>query len=191
MIRFSAGNVIEAAWIIWTVWWLVAATRQNAVKKREPGGEWLLRWIVLIVAMALFFRPGSYLGVLNERFIPYNTLVRDAGAALTCAGLAFSIWARQHIGRYWSGTVSLRVDHQLIRTGPYSRIRHPIYTGILLALVGTVLADGHYRVIVAFAFVLAGLTWKAWSEENLLSHEFGPAFEEHKRHTGFFLPRLS
>jgi protein-S-isoprenylcysteine O-methyltransferase Ste14 len=191
MMELNAGNVIEAAWIIWIVWWLVAATRLNAMKKREPASEWLLRWILMVVAFELLFRSGAYLGDLNNRFVPRNTLVRDAGAVLTCAGLAFSIWARQHIGRYWSSTVSLRADHQLIRTGPYSRIRHPIYTGILLALAGTVLADGHYRAIVAFVIILAGFIWKARQEENLLTREFGPAFEEHKRLTGFFLPRLS
>jgi len=105
--------------------------------------------------------------------------------------LAFSIWARQHIGRYWSSSVSIRADHQLIRTGPYARIRHPIYTGILVAVAGTILADGHYAGLAALAIVIAGLSWKASREENLLRREFGPAFEEHKRLTGFFLPRLS
>ena len=191
MVELNAGNVIEGAWFIWIVWWLVSATRLNRMKQREPAGEWLLRFVLMFAAFWLLFRSGAYLGDLNSRFVPHNTLVRDAGAALTCLGLAFSIWARQHIGRYWSSTVSLRADHQLIRTGPYSRIRHPIYTGILLALTGTVLADGHYRAIVAFVIILAGLIWKARQEENLLTREFGPAFEEHKRLTGFFLPRFS
>ena len=180
MVELNAGTVIEAAWFVWVVWWLVSATRLNRMKQREPAGEWLLRFVVTFAAFWLLFRSGAYLGDLNNRFVP-----------LTCVGLAFSIWARQHIGRYWSSTVSLRADHQLIRTGPYSRIRHPIYTGILFALAGTVLADGHYRAIVAFVIILAGLIWKARREENLLTREFGPAFEEHKRLTGFFLPRLS
>jgi protein-S-isoprenylcysteine O-methyltransferase Ste14 len=191
MFDFTAGNVIRTAWIVWIVWWVVAATRLNPMKQREPAREWVLRWVLMIVAFELLFRRGPELPTLNRRFIPHDQLIVQIGAAITCIGLAFSIWARQHIGRYWSGSVSIRADHQLIRTGPYSRIRHPIYTGILLALAGTVLADGHFRAIVAFLIILGGLSWKARQEEALLTREFGPAFEEHKRLTGFFLPRLS
>ncbi|HTU32222.1 MAG TPA: isoprenylcysteine carboxylmethyltransferase family protein [Candidatus Acidoferrum sp.] len=187
----SPGHIIRTAWIIWAVWWVVAATRTNRVKQREPVHEWVLRWVLMIAAFELLFYRGSYLGILNRRFVPDSQAVRELGAVITCIGLAFSIWARQHIGRYWSGSVSIRTDHRLIRTGPYSRIRHPIYTGILFGLAGTLLADGHYAAIVAFLIVLAGLSWKALREENLLKGEFGPAFEEHKRMTGFFLPRLS
>lgn len=191
MFELNAGNIIRAAWIVWAVWWIVAATRTNRMKQREPAREWLLRLAVVAAALELLFQRGPYLGLLNRRFVPHSPAIRDVGAALTCIGLGFSIWARQHIGRYWSGSVSIRADHQLIRTGPYSRIRHPIYTGILVGLAGTLLADGHYSAIVAFLIVLGGLSWKALQEENLLRREFGPAFEEHRRLTGFFLPRLS
>jgi protein-S-isoprenylcysteine O-methyltransferase Ste14 len=191
MFHVDAGNIIRDAWIIWAVWWVVAATQTNRVKQREPVHEWVLRWALMIAAFELLFHSGSGLGILNRRFVPRSHAVVEVGAALTCIGLAFSIWARQHIGRYWSGSVSIRADHQLIRTGPYSRIRHPIYTGILAGLAGTLLADGHYAAILAFLIVLGGLSWKALREENLLRGEFGPAFEEHKRLTGFFLPRLS
>ena len=191
MFDWNPGNIIRTAWVVWIIWWLVAATRVNRMKRREPVHEWVLRWILMIAAFELLFQPGSYLGILNHRFAPHSQRILELGAAITCIGLAFSIWARQHIGRYWSGSVSIRADHQLIRTGPYSRIRHPIYTGILVGLAGTLLADGHYAAILAFLIVLGGLSWKALREENLLKSEFGPAFEEHKRMTGFFLPRLS
>jgi protein-S-isoprenylcysteine O-methyltransferase Ste14 len=105
--------------------------------------------------------------------------------------VAFAIWARHHIGRFWSASVALKTGHELIRSGPYRRIRHPIYTGILLALAGTTLAVGRYRGIVAFAIILASLIRKSKQEEALLAGQFGPAFEEHRRQTGFFLPRLS
>ncbi len=191
MTDFAAGNIIRDAWIIWVVWWVVAAFGVNRMKQREPLLDLVLRWGVMILAFELLFRSNARLGFLNGRFAPHTAAVADAGAAITCLGLAFSIWARQHIGRYWSSSVSIRADHQLIRTGPYARIRHPIYTGILVAVAGTVLADGHYAGLAALAIVIAGLSWKALREENLLRREFGPAFEEHKRLTGFFLPRLT
>jgi protein-S-isoprenylcysteine O-methyltransferase Ste14 len=85
--------------------------------------------------------------------------------------------------------VTIRKDHELIRTGPYARIRHPIYTGLLLAVAGTTIAIGEYRAILAFVLIAIGFTVKARREESLLSTEFGPSFEEHRRQTGFFLPR--
>jgi protein-S-isoprenylcysteine O-methyltransferase Ste14 len=186
----TAGDVMADAWIVFGVYWLAAATRTNRAKKREPAGEWLLRFAVMGIAFILLYKSDANWGSLNNRFVPYVAWVRGLGAALAWAGIGFAIWARNHIGRYWSGSVSLRADHQLIRTGPYSRMRHPIYTGILVALLGTVLVIGRYRALVAFAMILAGFIWKSKREEKLLAGEFGPAFEEHKRLTGFFLPRL-
>jgi len=111
------------------------------------------------------------------------------GALATAAGVAFAIWARRHIGRNWSGQITIRQEHELIRTGPYARIRHPSYTGLLLALAGTAIAIGEYRAIVAFAVIAIGFVVKAKREESLLTKEFGQAFDEHRQQTGFFLPR--
>jgi len=192
MTGFDVGNVIDAAWIAFGLYWLAAALRLNRMKKREPSHERLLRFVLMATAFLLLYRDsGPNFGPLNRRFIPYASWIETVGAALTCLGVAFAIWARSHIGRYWSSTVSIRADHQLIRTGPYAHIRHPIYTGILLALGGTVVVIGRYRAIVALAILLIAFTWKARREEALLSTEFGPAFDEHKRLTGFFLPRIS
>ena len=85
----------------------------------------------------------------------------------------------------------IQSGHELIRTGPYARLRHPIYTGMLLALVGTALEIGKYRALAALGIFLIGFARKAKKEEELLAERFGTAFEEHKRLTGFFLPRVS
>jgi protein-S-isoprenylcysteine O-methyltransferase Ste14 len=191
MIDFGAGNMVDAAWIIFAAYWLISAFQVKRRMKREPAGEQLARFLVLAAAFALLYSGDPRLGFLNDRFLPYRDWIRALGAGLTVAGVAFAIWARYHIGQYWSGSVSLKADHKLIRTGPYSHIRHPIYTGILLALAGTTLVIGRYRALVALAIWLAGFIWKARREEALLANEFGPAFEEHKRVTGFFLPRFS
>lgn len=188
MIEFSAGDVADAAWLVFGVYWLVSALRVKRKGKREPIGPQLLRFLFLGAAFALLYSGDPRLGVLNNRFLPHREWIRALGAALTVAGVAFAIWARYHIGQYWSGAVALKVGHQLIRTGPYARIRHPIYTGILLALTGTTLLIGQYRAVLALAIWVIGLTWKASREEALLAGEFGPAFEEQKRLTGFYLP---
>ena len=111
------------------------------------------------------------------------------GALLTVAGVAFAIWARRHIGKNWSAQVTIRKEHELIRSGPYARIRHPIYTGLLFAVAGTAIAIGEYRAVVAFAVIAIGFVVKAKREEAFLATQFGPVFDEHRRQTGFFLPR--
>lgn len=188
---FDWGMAIQAPWLIFIAYWFLASLSVNRMERREPGGEVLVRIILTLAAFFLLRENDPRFGVLNRRFVSWQPAVFAVGAALTWAGVAFAIWARYCIGKYWSASVALRAGHELIRTGPYARIRHPIYTGILLALAGTGLAVGRYRALVAFAIILLSLTWKSKREEALLASQFGAAFEEHRRRTGFFLPRLS
>lgn len=189
--RFYPAYAISLPWLVFLVYWLLASLRVNRIERREPSGEKLLRIAVLVGSWYLLSENNPRFGVLNRRFVPFQWWILIVGAVLTWVGVAFAIWARYHIGRYWSASVALKAGHELIRTGPYSRIRHPIYTGILLALAGTALAVGRYRGLVAMAVVLIALIRKSKQEEALLSSKFGTAFEEHCRQTGFFLPRLS
>ncbi|HUA01239.1 MAG TPA: isoprenylcysteine carboxylmethyltransferase family protein [Candidatus Aquilonibacter sp.] len=189
--RFDLGDAVSLPWLIFLFYWLVASFSAKKIERHEPSGEKFLRIGATLVSWFLLYSADPRFGVLNRRFVPWHYWIFWTGAALTWAGVAFAIWARNHIGRYWSASVALKADHELIRTGPYSRIRHPIYTGVLLAIAGTALAIGRYRGIVAFLIILVGFIWKSKREETLLAGQFGAAFEEHRRHTGFFLPRLS
>jgi protein-S-isoprenylcysteine O-methyltransferase Ste14 len=106
-------------------------------------------------------------------------------------GLAFSAWARDLLGRNWSGRVVIQSGHQLVTAGPYAYIRHPLYTGLLVGMVGMVLLCGHVGSLPGLCFAI-GFTWlKAKREERLLEGEFGPAYAVYRLHTGALLPRLS
>lgn len=183
--------IIQISWLVFLVYWIVAAFSVNPMRSPEPPARRIFYLLLIVVSLILFNADSRYFGPLNLRFIPRSYWIAFAGALLTAAGIAFAIWARNHIGRFWSGSVAIREDHQLIRSGPYSRIRHPIYTGILVALAGTTLAVGNYRALLAFLLIFVSLIYKARLEEALLTREFGPAFDDHRRHAGFFLPRLS
>jgi protein-S-isoprenylcysteine O-methyltransferase Ste14 len=145
----------------------------------------------MLAAYILTFTPLAHYRALGARIVPASDLLGITGTVLTVAGVALAIWARWHLGTNWSSTVSIRADHVLIHTGPYRTIRHPIYTGMLLAFAGTALALGELRGMIAFAIVLIAFYFKARKEENFLTQEFGDRFAEHTRHTGMFLPRLS
>ena len=179
---------MEGAWIVFAAYWVWAARTQKRVQQREPIAARLLHIAYMAGAFILLFSNDPRLAALNRRFVPGLPWIATLGAVLTCVGIAFAIWARRHIGRNWSGQVTIRKEHELIRTGPYAHIRHPIYTGLLLAVAGTALVIGQYRALAALAVLWVGFTVKAKREEAILERQFGPAFDEHRRHTGFFLP---
>ena len=185
------GQIIGALWAILGLYWLAAAFGRKRAEKREPAAERLVHILLMIGGFALLYSPDPRFGALNRRFLPASPLLGIFGVVLTAAGVAFAIWARAHLGKYWSGDVAIRQEHRLIRTGPYKFIRHPIYAGMLLALIGTVMVIGEYRAIVGFGVILLGFVNKARKEESFLRAQFGAGFEEHKRLTGFFFPRFT
>jgi protein-S-isoprenylcysteine O-methyltransferase Ste14 len=184
-------QIIGWLWAVLAVYWLIAAFGRKRAQKREPAAERLVHILLMAGGFALLYSPDPRFGPLNHRFVPLSPLLGIAGILLAAVGVALAIWARAHLGKYWSGDVTIRQEHRLIRSGPYRFVRHPIYSGMLLALIGTVLAIGEYRAMVGFAVILLGFIKKATKEESFLQIQFGAAFDEHKRHTGFFLPRFS
>jgi protein-S-isoprenylcysteine O-methyltransferase Ste14 len=148
----------------------------------------LLRLVVLAITFALLFWDRTGVGILGWRFVPSIPALAAVGFALALIGLAIALWARVHLGQYWSDKVVLKVDHQLIRTGPYAHLRHPIYSGVLLAVLGTVLIVGEWRGLLAFAILLTNYSIKARKEEQILAMHFGDEFRERLTSTGFLLP---
>jgi protein-S-isoprenylcysteine O-methyltransferase Ste14 len=181
--------IMQAAWIAFCAYWIWAARNQKREQKRELPLARLTHVAYMACGFVLLYAEDPRFGVLNRRFLPKREWIAMAGALLTAAGVAFAIWARRHIGKNWSAQVTIRKEHELVRSGPYARIRHPIYTGLLLAVGGTAIAIGEYRAIVALAVIAIGFVVKAKREEAFLATQFGPAFDEHRRQTGFFLPR--
>jgi len=188
----SPFDGLNACWIIFALYWLVSAFNRKTTKKRETYLQRFGYTVPLVFAFCFLYRPQAhYYGWLGARFVPFSAAAQWAGVALTMAGVAIAIWARFHLGSNWSGVVTLKEGHELIRTGPYRMIRHPIYTGILLGLLGTMVTVGEVRGILALAIAWASFYVKARREELFLTQEFGAAFLEHQRSTGMFLPKLS
>jgi protein-S-isoprenylcysteine O-methyltransferase Ste14 len=178
-------------WIVFGTYWAVSALGQKAEKKRENFLERLRHIIPIAVAFALLLRSDVGYGRLGQRFVPETEALNLLGLVLAGAGVAFAMWARWHLGGNWSAIVSIREEHELIRTGPYRAVRHPIYTGMLLAVAGTVLIVGEFRALMAFAIVWASFYLKARKEKYWLAHEFRERFEDHTKRTGMFFPRFS
>jgi protein-S-isoprenylcysteine O-methyltransferase Ste14 len=183
-------RILGYIWAAFGIYWLIASSKGKAAQTHEPPYYRLARLGVLGITFSLLFWKPSAAGILGRRFVFESRTVECIGFGLALAGFAIATWARVHLAQYWSDKIILKVDHQLIRSGPYAYVRHPIYSGVLLAVLGTALLLGEARGLLAFALMLVNYAIKAKREEGVLAEHFGYEFREHARRAGFLLPRL-
>jgi protein-S-isoprenylcysteine O-methyltransferase Ste14 len=183
-------DAIRLPWIIFIVYWLAASLNINRTKESEPFASRYGVMLILIVGYVMIFTDSLRVGALELRFLPNDLTFALLGIVLTWLGIALALWARLHLGKNWSARVTIKEGHELIRTGPYRRLRNPIYSGLILAVIGTALEVGKGRALVGVALVAIGFSLKALKEESMLSQQFGEKFQEHRKHTGFLLPRF-
>jgi protein-S-isoprenylcysteine O-methyltransferase Ste14 len=183
-------RLLEYVWTLFGLYWVAVARGGKATQTGESPFYRLLRLLILVITFTLLFSDRTAVGFLAQRFIPQISAFAYAGFAATVAGLAIALWARVHLGQYWSDKIVLKVDHQLIRTGPYAYMRHPIYSGVLLGVLGTALVVGQWRGVLAFLLLLSNYAIKAKTEDRILGGRFGAEFQEHVRRGGFLLPRF-
>ena len=172
------------------MYWVISARQSGATKTHEAHSFRAVRFLILGATFFLLLSDWLRIGPLAWRFVPDTFAVRTIGVIITVVGVSVTVWARICLGRNWSDKVVIKEDHELIRTGPYAYMRHPIYSGVLLGVAGTAITTGEWRGIVAFALLFTMYAIKAKKEERVLAGAFGGAFEEHARRTGFLLPRF-
>jgi protein-S-isoprenylcysteine O-methyltransferase Ste14 len=151
-------------------------------------GTFIVHVLVLGVAFDLIFSELFRRGFLSWRFVAKVDGIGWMGFAITAAGIAFAIWARLSIGRNWSGTVTVKQDHELVRSGPYSLVRHPIYSGLSLALLGTALGVGEVRCLLAFVLCLFEFKRKSLLEERFMIEQFGAQYVQYRREVKGLIP---
>jgi protein-S-isoprenylcysteine O-methyltransferase Ste14 len=179
--------VVPTLWLAWLLYWGISARNVKKTRWREPLASQLLHRVPLIVAAILLAVPAWLPRPLTKRFLPEGLLFLALGAALLAVGLGFSVWARRHLGRNWSAQVVVKEDHALIRSGPYRLVRHPIYAGILLAFLGSVVTIGEWRGLLAFLFALLSFTMRSRAEELRMGQIF-PEYQEYRRETAALIP---
>ena len=182
------GIVIAGLWVTFAVSWIAAAAWSNKTEKRAGLDAELRYRIVMILGALIFLVPAhGYEGPL--RLWQVTRMEAWVCTALIAAGFAFSWWARLHLGRLWSGSITKKTDHRVVDTGPYAIVRHPIYTGILLAVFATATAKGTILGLVGAALIVAGIWMKARLEERWLSDELGAdAYDAYRRKVPMLLP---
>lgn len=181
-------NVAMFLWDGLLVFWLVSALRTKRTAKRQSIASRLGQSAPVVLAFFLLFAQMRWPWWLSERFVPYSPMIGWIGVLLTGAGIGFAIWARVFIGRNWSGTVTVKEEHELIQTGPYGIVRHPIYSGFMLAFLGTAIVEGELRGLVGFLLVVLGWWMKLRLEENFMAQQFGNTYSDYKKRVKALVP---
>ena len=187
MDRFYAG-LIPAMWIAWTAYWLIASRGTKSDSRQESAASRAGHILPLMLGAYLLWAhhlPGNFLG---GRMWPPSAGAFFTGVAVVAFGLGFSIWARVVLGRNWSGIVTVKQDHELVRSGPYRWVRHPIYTGLLIAFAGSAIARGEWRGVLAVALVFAALWRKLRLEERWMVETFGEAYVRYQAEVSALIP---
>jgi protein-S-isoprenylcysteine O-methyltransferase Ste14 len=185
----SGISICGYFWLGFFVIWLMWAFTTKRTQTRERFAS-RIPYLVLTTAAfyAMFSHPAP--DWLRLRILPLKSTIENLGIAVTAGGLLFAIWARAYLGRNWSGNVTIKVGHELIRSGPYRWVRHPIYSGMILAMVGTAINKGQLRGFIAVVLLWIGFSLKSKIEERFMITTFGQEYEQYSRSTGAIVPRL-
>jgi protein-S-isoprenylcysteine O-methyltransferase Ste14 len=175
----AVRSAVTVIWLVFWIYWLASAASAKpgtrSVRARPPG---FLIAVVAIVALHLF--PTGGLAVSS-------TALQVVGSILLVAGLGLAVWARVHLGRNWGMPMTRKDEPELVTSGPYRFVRHPIYSGILLAILGTSLATNLYWLL-AFAVLGAYFTYSAKVEEGLMVSAFPGTYPGYIARTKMLIP---
>ena len=182
------GLAIGLLWLCWLAYWMAAARDAKPTRRIESTGSRLGHVLPLALAAWMLGArtlPGGFLG---GKIVEPVAALPMLGVALVAAGLAFSAWGRHYLGRNWSGIVTVKENHELVRGGPYRLVRHPIYSGLLLAFVGMALVRDEWRGIVAVAIAWLALWRKLLVEERFMIEQFGDAYRRFRADVPALVP---
>jgi protein-S-isoprenylcysteine O-methyltransferase Ste14 len=182
--------MLEKLWMVLACFWLLTAIGQKQVVFRESAGRAAAYRIGTIVAFVLMFSGWLNVGPLRWRITPPWPTLQWVALVIGIAGFAIAFWARILLGGEWSSQVTLKVGHRLIVSGPYALVRHPIYSGLLLALLGTAIAGGQLRMYLGTVVIFASFWYKLRLEERLLVGAMGARYVEYQQHTYALIPGL-
>jgi protein-S-isoprenylcysteine O-methyltransferase Ste14 len=177
-------------WIAFFVYWQIKAADTKANRRIEPVGSRILRVVIFLIAIVLLSTTRIPLRWLDLQIWPAGLWPFWLGAAVMIAGLLFAVWAREHLGRNWSRSVTIKQDHELIISGPYAIVRHPIYTGILGGFLGTAIAISEVRGFIVLVLIFFVFWLKLRMEEQWMRSQFKETYATYALQTAALVPYI-
>ena len=174
-------------WFLLVGYWSIPVKNAPAAKSAESVKSRQLHERLLLLAILLLFIP---VPGLTRRIVQPTLALVVTGLTIQAASMALYYWARQHLGRFWSGAITIKSEHRLIRTGPYRLLRHPMYTAVLGMFVGTVIVSWQIHALVGLALGIAVYLRKIRIEERTIREAFGSDYESYRRKTWRLIPGL-
>jgi protein-S-isoprenylcysteine O-methyltransferase Ste14 len=182
--------IITICWGIFFVVWVLAAIFTKRTVYHESGARRLRYMIPIVLGWFLLFRGRRLPSPFNVEIVPQNDAILIGSSILCLGGLAFCLWARAVLGRNWSGTVTLKENHELIVRGPYRLARHPIYTGLLAMLIATAIQQRHIAGMIGFLLVFVSFWIKSSNEEEVMLQQFPDQYAAYRERVKRIIPFL-
>jgi protein-S-isoprenylcysteine O-methyltransferase Ste14 len=171
-------------WLVVLFYWAIEAK----IKSQSKFWFEITTLVKLMFSFLIIYLPLLIGGWFAKELFLNNDWANVTGVVLCFLGISFAIWARNKLGRNWSGKIMIQKEHFLIKEGPYGFVRHPQYTGLLLALLGTALVLGQIFGFIWCLFLMIGLMAKSNQEEKILTNEFPNEYPDYKKRTKMLIP---
>jgi protein-S-isoprenylcysteine O-methyltransferase Ste14 len=179
-ITYGYGLVILLAWLTFLIYWLVSSRGAKKTVQRNRSG-WGIRLTIIVIAVTI---------AISGTHIPGYTvtpLIGWIGALLSVIGIGYAIYARRYLGRNWGMPMSVKENPELVTTGPYAHVRHPIYTGILLTMLGSLATAGLSWLLILVIY-LVFFIYSAKKEEEMMAQTFPDTYPDYKERTKMLIP---
>src|ERR1700758_3965440 len=183
-------SFFPVVWIAFLLYWQIKAAGTKTTQRLEPAASRILRAVVFLIVIVLLSTTRIPQPWLYRQLWPSGIWPFWIGAVVTVVGLLFAVWARHHLASNWSSAVTIKQGHELITTGPYALVRHPIYTGILAGFLGMAIAISQVRGFIVFLLIFLVLWAKLRKEEEWMRSQFGETYVTYAHQTAALVPYL-
>jgi protein-S-isoprenylcysteine O-methyltransferase Ste14 len=188
--RFDYYKVACDLWLLLGGVWLFGLLTTKPIARTQSVASRLLEMGLSLLAFCLVFTRYFQSGWRARPFLPNSDVTGAVGLLLVIVGVAFSIWARLQLGGNWSAAVTVKEDHTLIRRGPYTIVRHPIYTGLLVAILGVALIVNEIRGLLGAAVLFLSFWIKSSLEEKFMLEQFGADYRRYQHQVKALVPYI-